>query len=294
MPTISVNNAQLHYEIWGDGPETIVFSHGLLWSSRMFEKQIEHLKNRFRIIAFDHRGQGQSSIPTDGYDLANLTVDALELIKNLAGQAVHFVGLSMGGMVGLRLAARHPEWIRSLVLLETSADPEPAENVPRYRRLNTLVKIFTARIVVSRVMPILFGQTFLNDKSRRAERYFWEKELRKNRRKGITKAVEGVIQRRGIADELPKINCPTLLLASDENRACPPVESEKIHGLIRGSRLIHINGAGHSSSVEQPAVVCAAMDAFLESVLATKSQPGGLVKQLVLPQKLARRKPVAA
>lgn len=259
----------------------------------MFEKQIEYFQNRFRIIAWDHRGQGQSSIPPDGYDLDSLTQDALEIIKNVAGQPVHFVGLSMGGMVGMRLAARHPEWVRSLTLLEASADEEPAENVPRYRRLNTLVKIFTARMVVSSVMPIMFGKSFLNDKGRRAERYFWEKELRKNRRKGITKAVEGVISRKGVADELSKITCPALILIGDEDVACLPEKSEQIHQLIRGSRLLYIDGAGHTSSVEEPGQINDALDLFLEAVLTENGQ-SAVRKSLISPQKKASPQPLAA
>ena len=62
----------MHYIDKGEGPETIVFSHGLLFSSEMFADQIAHFKDHYRCVAFDHRGQGQSPITKDGYDLDTL------------------------------------------------------------------------------------------------------------------------------------------------------------------------------------------------------------------------------
>ena len=62
MPIIRVNGAALYYEEHGTGPETVVFAHGLLWSCRMFDAQVALLKDRYRCVAFDFRGQGQSEV----------------------------------------------------------------------------------------------------------------------------------------------------------------------------------------------------------------------------------------
>lgn len=66
MPRLSVNGATIYYEEHGTGPETIVFAHGLLWSGRMFDHQVNALKDRYRCIAFDFRGQGQSEVTASG------------------------------------------------------------------------------------------------------------------------------------------------------------------------------------------------------------------------------------
>jgi len=68
MPLIRVNGAALYYEEHGTGPETIVFAHGLLWSCRMFDAQVALLKEHYRCVAFDFRGQGQSEVTRSGYD----------------------------------------------------------------------------------------------------------------------------------------------------------------------------------------------------------------------------------
>jgi pimeloyl-ACP methyl ester carboxylesterase len=124
------------------------------------------LKERYRCVAFDFRGQGQSEVTHGGYDMQTLYEDAVALIEQLGCAPCHFLGLSMGGFIGLRLAARHPELLRSLILLETSADPEPSENVAKYRQLTFVARWFGLGLVVDRVMPVMFGRTFLTDPAR--------------------------------------------------------------------------------------------------------------------------------
>ena len=145
MPHITINNCQYYYEFHGEGTETLVLSHGLLWSSKMFKKQIEALESDYRILCFDHRGQGQSEVTANGYSMDQLSEDASILIEKLCQTPVHFGGLSMGGFVGLRLAARHPDMIKSLILMETTAQAEP--NTIKYSFLNTVVKLFGVKIV---------------------------------------------------------------------------------------------------------------------------------------------------
>jgi pimeloyl-ACP methyl ester carboxylesterase len=131
MPRTRVNGVELHYEERGRGVP-LVFSHGLLWSGRMFDAQVEALSSRYRCITFDHRGQGQSPrSPTVPYSMDELAVDAAALLESLGATPCHFVGLSMGGFVGLRLAIERPQLLRSLTLIESAADAEPRLNVPK-------------------------------------------------------------------------------------------------------------------------------------------------------------------
>jgi len=202
MPIIRVNGAALYYEEHGTGSETIVFAHGLLWSCRMFDAQVALFKERYRCVAFDFRGQGQSEVTRSGYDMETLYENAVALIEQLGCAPCHFLGLSMGGFIGLRLAARHPELLRSLILLETSADREPSENVAKYRQLTFVARWFGLGLVVDRVMPVMFGPTFLTDPARAEERREWRGRMSSNHRLGVTRATTGVITRKGIAHEL--------------------------------------------------------------------------------------------
>ena len=266
MPKINVNGVDLHYTDTGGNGAAIVFSHGLIMSGKMFSAQIDRLKGRYRCIAYDHRGQGGSEITETGYDMDTLTDDAIALISQLNVAPCHFVGLSMGGFVGMRLAARRPELVKSLTLLETSADTEPKENAPKYRMLNFVARWFGLGLVVGRVMPILFGKTFMSDPSRSADRKLWRDRIVGNHRIGITRAVTGVIERKGVFDELKNISCPTLVAVGDEDTATVPAKSERIASAVKGSQLTIIPAAGHSSTVEIPDVVSDIIENFVDRV----------------------------
>jgi 3-oxoadipate enol-lactonase len=264
MPRIKINEADIYYETHGDGPETIVFAHGLLWSGGMFHYQVAALQDQFRCITFDFRGQGKSGVTEAGYDIDALTEDAAGLIEALQCAPCHFLGLSMGGFVGMRLAIRRPDLIRSLILVETTADPEPEENKGRYRLLNFIARWFGLGLVADRVMPIMFGKKFLNDPERLQERQEWRARMIANHRRGITRAVKGVVERDGIYDQIDQIAIPTLIIVGDQDTATVPEKSQRMHARINGSKLVVIPGAGHTSTVEEPKAVNNALADFLQ------------------------------
>lgn len=266
MPTLHVNGTDLYYEDTGGPGEVVLFSHGLLWSGRMFEAQVEALRDRYRVITYDHRGQGRSAPdPARVITIETVTADALALIERLGLAPVHFCGLSMGGFVGMRIAARRPELIRSLMLMETSADPEPPENAKRYRRLGFVAEYLSLGLVEAPAMKAMFSRTFLEDPARAAERERWRRELLANRR-DIVRALRGVIERQGVLHELGRICCPCLVVVGEEDVSTVPEKAERIQAAIAGSTLVRIPGAGHSSSVEQPGLVNEALSRFLDAL----------------------------
>jgi pimeloyl-ACP methyl ester carboxylesterase len=266
MPHIRINGANLYYEEYGDGNATIVFAHGLLWSGRMFCDQVAVLRGQYRCITFDFRGQGQSQVTQSGYDIESLYADAVELIEVLGCSPCHFVGLSMGGFVGLRLAIRRPDLLRSLILIGSSSDPEPTENMGRYRMLNFVARWIGLRVVADRVMEIMFGQKFLNDPKRVALKHELKDRMAANHRIGITRAVAGVINRAGVTEQLDQIVTPTLIIVGDQDVATTPAKAKLMHMSIPNSRLVILPGAGHTSTVEEPVAVTSAIAEHLASL----------------------------
>jgi len=267
VPTIDVNDTTLYYEDTGPGStgQTIAFSHGLLWGTELFAPQIEALRDRYRCIAWDHRGQGRSAGDyRNSIGMELVWLDAVAVLEQLAGGPVHFCGLSMGGFVAMRMAARRPDLVRSLILLDTSSDPEPRENLARYRMLTRAVKLVGPRLLRGQVAPIMLARSTLADAARRDEVARWNALM--SRRKDIWRAVHGVIDRAGVHSELARISAPTLVLVGDEDVATPAPKAEKIVSAIRGATLARIPHAGHSSTVEQPASVNAAIEGFLRSL----------------------------
>lgn len=263
MPNRMIDGARIHYEEAGTGSETIVFSHGLLMSGEMFEEQVRELSERYRCISYDHRGQARSEVTESGYDMDSLTNDAAALIRELDAAPCHFAGLSMGGFVGMRLAIRHPELLKSLILMDTSADPEPEQNKGPYRRLALIGRWLGFRPVIKPLMKIMFGQTFLNDPKVAEVRTKWRNHLLRLDKTGTNRAAHGVIDRKGVYDQLGRIETPTLILVGDEDVATVPAKAERMHQAIPGSKLVVIPGAGHSASIEQPALVTRAIENFL-------------------------------
>lgn len=155
------------------------------------------------------------------------------------------------------------------MLLETSADPEPESNIGRYRMLNFVARWFGLGLVANRVMPIMFGEKFLSDESRVSEKELWRKRMTENHRLGITRAVRGVIEREGVYEELKDISLPTLIIVGDQDVATVPAKAERMHSQIRDSKLVVIPGAGHTSTVEEPIAVNAAIEEFLAGLTTT-------------------------
>ncbi len=147
MPALKVNGVNLFYKESGSGPETIVFSHGLLMDHSMFEPQRAVFEKQYRVIAYDHRAQGQSEDIGRGYDMSTIADDAALLIRALKAAPCHFAGLSMGGFAGMRVAAHHPELIRTLTLMNTTATKEKLPNRIKYAFLAQMVKIIQPRAV---------------------------------------------------------------------------------------------------------------------------------------------------
>tara|TARA_R100001369_G_scaffold39945_1_gene66046 strand:+ start:231 stop:1043 length:813 start_codon:yes stop_codon:yes gene_type:complete len=270
MPIIHVNNVDIYYEDSAPNDNqkpVMVFAHGLLWNTRMYDKQVEYFKAGYRCIAFDFRGQGQSEITKTGYDMETLTEDTLALLDALDIDQCHFLGLSMGGFVAQRIALKRPELLLSLTLLETSADPEDPKNVPQYRKLIKAIRWLGMKRVSQKVMPIMFGSSFLSDKSRKADRREWLSMLQSNRKGGVVKATTGVIERSATYDQLSDIKTPTLIIVGDEDVATPYTKAERMHFAIAGSKLVVIKGAGHTSTVEEPEQVNKAINKFLANFI---------------------------
>jgi pimeloyl-ACP methyl ester carboxylesterase len=204
-----------------------------------------------------------------------LFADAVALIETLDLKPVHVCGLSMGGFVAMRLAARRPDLVRSLLLLDTSADPEPPENVLKFRLGNWFARCFgVGPLLVDATMPMMFGKNALSDPARAAERDAWHRRLRSNR-KSLWRAVNGVIQRPSVYHELSRITAPTLVMVGEEDAVTVPAKAERIAAAIAGAQLVRIPRAGHIVTVERPKAVTQAIGDFLDGLSSPATAPGG-------------------
>jgi 3-oxoadipate enol-lactonase len=265
MATMAVNGTELYFEDSGGSGPAVVFSHGLLWSTRMYDAQVAALRARYRCISYDHRGQGQSASSPTAYDMDMLADDAAALIEGLGAAPCHFVGLSMGGFVGLRLASRRPQLLRSLTLLASAADTEPLLNIPKYAVMALIARRLGLGPLVTPVLRIMFGRAALHDPARAAERAVWADELRALAFARVDRALDSVVRRRAVFDELGRIRTPTLVLHGEDDRAIVPARARRTAAAIPGARLIMLPRAGHTPTREEPAAVNRELAQFLET-----------------------------
>jgi 3-oxoadipate enol-lactonase len=268
MAHIKVNGNNLYYEEHGSGKEAVVFAPGVLWDSEMFRAQVLHLKQHFRVIVYDHRGSGQSDKPKKGLDMDTLAEDARELINLLGARPCHFVGHCMGGAVGLRLAARYPECLRSLTLINTSAEIEPRENLPQYVKLVKEARWWGMWLYAGKFMQLLFCKPFMTSKDAEVARVrkFWRTRLRRIKMRSSFRSLEAYLKRRSIEDELRYVSCPTMVICGDEDKMTLPSKGERIAASVRGADVVHIHHAGHNAPVEAGGDVNLILSKFFERV----------------------------
>jgi len=226
----------------------------------MFDAQVVELRSDYRCIAYDLRGHGKSGVPKAGYDLDTQTADAVVLIRALAAMPCHFVGVSLGGVVGLHLAADHPQLIRSLTLIGSTAGTET--HSLRLRLASPMVRWLGPGLFARTFMKTLFGSRFLRDPAQADLREEWRTRIAANDRRGLARSMTAVAKRPPF-DRLSKVAQRTLLIVGEEDRANPPKESETMKEQLHQAKLAVIPKAGHSPTIEAPEAATGALRLFL-------------------------------
>jgi 3-oxoadipate enol-lactonase len=270
---ILANGVRLHFTESGQGSDTVVFSHSFLLSSEHFRPQIEVLSRSFRCLAFDHRGHGGSEAPNSGYEMENLYADTVGFIEAADCAPCHFVGLSTGGFIGLRLGIRRPDLVRSLVLMDTSADAEPAGRAREYKLMLWMLRYLGYWSLRRRIASTFFSPHFRNDASRRSELVHWRRRVTANDRHAMLRFGRGILERADVSDQLERIGVPTLVVVGEDDIPTPVREAERIARGIPGASLEIIRRAGHICTVERPEAVNEVLVRFLEGLNNSSAQP---------------------
>jgi pimeloyl-ACP methyl ester carboxylesterase len=265
MPTMRVRGADLYYEDTAGTGDPVLFLHGFLFDGRQFAAQVDALRDRYRCVSVDFRGQGRSAPGRGGYQVEQHVADVLTVIRKLGLAPVHLVGLSMGGFVAMRIAARQPDLVRSLTLLNTSAAEHARAKFPKQLVLAAIARATGVRLrpIVAGVEGELYGPAFRADPASAAERAAWRRRWAAADRAALVRTLLGFMIRPDIRDELGDVSVPTLVIAGAEDASLPPRLSRDISARIAGSTLVELPGVGHSAPIEDPAAVTRAIEDFL-------------------------------
>lgn len=254
------DGARIAYEDSGappgrPGAATVVLGHALMFGGWAFRDQVAALRGEYRCVTIDWRGQGGSHRVRHGFDMDTLAADLVLLIELLKTGPVHYVGQTMGGVVGLRLAISRPDLLRSLTLLNTSAGPEEAGAVRSYERLANGLLLLGRRRLQPRLIPLLFGSAFLASPRRDEVMREWLDHLLAGRRRGLRKAALGVIRRSSVEADVARITAPTLIVVGADDVMTPLATARQLGATLPGSKVRVVPGAAHSITLEQPGAV---------------------------------------
>jgi 3-oxoadipate enol-lactonase len=249
-PTFAeANGLSVHYRLEGAGNGPVVMlCHGLLGSLAMWQPQVHSLGTRYRVLRYDNRGHGLTAVTTPPYSVEQLAADAVGLLDALGIARVHFVGCSLGGMIGQCLGAEHADRLRSLVLVGSRSVMPPAS-------------MWNERIRIARadgIAPLL--PTML-------ERWFTD-AFRASDPAAVAAVAAGVLATpvegfvgacMAIRDMdhtalLPRISVPMLVTSGDRDPGVPAADTRFIHAAVPGAEMALVEGARHLFSIERAAV----------------------------------------
>jgi pimeloyl-ACP methyl ester carboxylesterase len=247
----------------GQGP-AVVLLHGFPLCRLMWRKQAEDLHDRWRIIAPDLRGFGDSR----GFDgtpsVDQMADDVAHLLDDLKVDRAVVGGLSMGGYVSLAFARRHASRLRGLVLADTKAEPDDEAARANRDRLIAFAATSTGVAVLEQMLPKLVSTETMANRPEVLD------ELRAlagaQVARGLVAALQALRDRPDARPGLAAIAVPTLVVVGRDDTLTPPAQSEALAAAIRDARLVVIDRAGHMSNLEQPTRFTAAVRAFLQEL----------------------------
>jgi 3-oxoadipate enol-lactonase len=242
--------ARLAHSVAGplDAP-VIVLGSSLGTTRMMWEPQWPELSQQFRLISFDHRGHGGSEVPDPPYQVADLGDDVLAMLDGLGVERFSFAGLSLGGMVGIWLAANAAHRVDRLALLCTSAAlGAPDAWLTRAAAVRSDGMGSIADAVVGRWFTPGFPAEHPDVVARHRAM------LVATPVEGYARCCEAIAVMDQLED-LARIEAPTLVIGAQQDTAIPPAHSETLAAGIRSSRLEVIDDAAHLASVEQRAAI---------------------------------------
>jgi 3-oxoadipate enol-lactonase len=271
MPYLRTRLGRWYYQERGEpkrkGDPPILLLHSLLCDGRMWAAQVEPLAALGRVVIIDGPAHGKSEAPPK-FSLEEHADALSDALDELRTDRALLVGLSWGGMVGMRFGLQHAQRTTALALLDTDAGRQDRAEALRYRAFISFARRWgiPRKLVEREIAPAFYARQTLRDRPELVDAM--TRQVNGYEREGLARACKAVVvHRTSILDKLGRISAPTLVLCGREDRATTPDKSEAIAAGIAGSRLVFIEGAGHLSCVEQPARVNEELTRFVRERL---------------------------
>ena len=271
MPTVTANNCDMYYEIddhtdpWKTGTETVWLQHGVGRSTKFWYHWVPALARHYRVLRRDMRGHGQSADPGPNHlwSIQELITDMRDFMDAIDLQQVHYVGESIGGILGVAFAVRWPERLKSLTICNSPIMIRPAGEKalsgPHGNLKNALAQSGSrgwGRLLIEQ--KILSGKNpahidwVLNEWAKTPTHVL----------QGITRTLDGA----DTTPLLPQITVPTLILAPARSPITPLSDQLTMRALIPHARITVVEGPGHEVYVDESEECLTALLKFLRSL----------------------------
>ena len=257
MPIVSSSGAMISYEVHGavDAP-AVLFINSIGTRRELWDRQRLALETNYRVILYDARGHGASSVPVGDYSIAQLAHDALAILDAERLAAAHVCGISLGGLTALWLGVHAPDRVRSLVLANTGARIGSVES---WTARIALVREGGMKAVADLAMPLWFTDAF------RAREAGTVQQFRQMVESCPVNGYLGccaALRDEDLREALGSVRCPVLAIAGAHDRATAPELLHLVKQRVPQSHLVTLDAA-HLSNVEQDVAFNASLSSFL-------------------------------
>ncbi len=258
-----VDDIEIAYDDQGDGLPVLLV-HGHPFDRSMWRPQVERLRDRYRVIAPDLRGFGETTVVPGKTPLSAFAGDLIGLLDRLDLGQVVLCGLSMGGQIVMEVHRTHPSRVRALVLADTFPEAEtPAGREARYSAAERVLREGMGPYA-DEVLDKMISPHNVRALPAVAEHVLGM--MRGTSPEGAAAAWRGRAERPDYLDSLSRATVPALVVVGEEDRYTPVAVAERLHATIPGSTLAVIPGAAHLPNLERPEEFTDALERFLATV----------------------------
>ena len=254
-----MTGVELAFDDSGGPGEPVLLAHAIGTDRRMWNEVAAHLQPAWRLIRIDARGHGASPVPARPYALEALAADAAGVLDRLGIERAHWVGLSMGGMLGQAMALEHPGRLRRLVIANSTSAYGP-EGPAMWRARAKAVEEGGLQVIAAAVEARYFSEGFRREHPEVVARVM--ERFLATPREGYLGCCDAIAAL-DYAARLRGVAARTLVIAGGADVGTPPAMSEAMARAIPGARLAIIHGAAHLSAVERPGEFANLVAAFL-------------------------------
>ncbi len=262
---ITVNNLTVSYNDEGEnGTPVVIFIHGFPFNKAMWDKQLEALKENYRVIAYDVRGHGNSDAGKGDFSIELFANDLLSFMDALKLDKAMLCGLSMGGYIALNAVEKDPDRFDALILSDTTCIADtPEVKEKRMKAIESIKKAGVEKYAEESIKN-LFAPESLSTKK---EEIAAVRDMIVNTSKqSLYKTLRAFYERKETCSKLQDINVPVLIMVGKEDKITPLDAAQFIHEKIEGSTLNIIEHAGHLSNMENPSAFNTQLEEFVSTI----------------------------